>query len=154
MSALVKALRVEAIVEGTNRHRFLRDPRMQSLPESVRNCAAAADMSFFNDIYADVVREVLTPDEITEALRYYQSRAGYLNIMLSIRQGRANLEAPELLREADAAGEPSEQELRQIEAYVRSPLARKFRQIDLKARGERLPEIATPKLMKQCANQS
>jgi hypothetical protein len=58
-----------------------------------------------------------------------------------------------LLEEADAAGEPSEEEMRQVEEYLRSPLAGKFRQIDIKARGERLPDAGTPKLMAQCSKQ-
>jgi len=154
VQALVRLLRVEPIVEGTVRYNFLHNPRMQSLPESVRTCAANADLSFFNDIYAGVVKETLTPAEIAAAVRYFRSHAGYIGIMLSIRQGRANLDAPELLREVDAAGEPSAEELRKIGEYVRSPLAGKFRQIDLKARGELLPSIGTPKLMAQCAPKS
>jgi len=150
---LVSAMRVQAIFEGATRHAYLHDERAQTLPAAVRDCLAKIDLSFAHGMYVQVVEEVLTPTEIAEAIRYFQSRAGYLDVMLAVRKHRASLEAPDLIREADAAGEPTAEESRLMESFERSPLAEKIGQIHTEARKERLSDIAAEKMLVQCRPQ-
>jgi hypothetical protein len=147
---LARALRLESIFEAIVRNTFLNDYSYQQLPEAARACLASLDLSNVNELYANVIRQVLTPAEIAAELRYYQSRAGYMNTMMTARMYRKQIGGSRLLEEADAAGEPNDVEARQMKEFARSPLAKRIDDVHAEAGRQRVTDIALHKMTSQC----
>ncbi len=152
-AALVRVLRIEPIFVASIRYNLLNNEQAAKLPESVRDCLAGVDLSFAHDMYVEVVTQVMTPAEIATAIEYYQSHAGYMNLMISLRKHRDVMQGNPLIAEADAAGEASEEDLRQMKAFAASPLGGKIGQIHTEQRKEQLAGIVAQKMAAQCLPQ-
>ncbi len=92
----------------------------------------------------------MTPEEISVAVTYYRSRAGHLNMMLSLRQNRDQLAGYPGLAEADAAGDPTEEEFAQMVAFAKSAAGQKIGQIHSGPDSENLVQTLAEAMMEQC----
>jgi hypothetical protein len=150
--ALVGALQADQLTVAGVRYALIHDTGAV-LPKSVRDCLAGMDYSFTRDAYVEIVQKVMTPQEIGEALSFYQSHAGHMMMMDALRQMRDRLEGYPGLAEADAAGEPSDEDRRQMKAFDQSPVARKIGQIQSGPEADKVVDQLVQKMAEQCLKQ-
>lgn len=147
--ALVRALQADQLTAAGIRYALTKDAA-NPLPKPIRDCLAAMDYSFAQSMYVDVVRNIMSPQELSDAAAFYQSRAGYMSIMVSLRGAREQLQDYPAMAEAEAAGEPTPDELRQIEAFEQSPLAQKLEGIHTGPEADKVMQAIVQKMWEQC----
>jgi len=152
-AALVDLLQADKLTVAGVRYALTHGDSREILPQSVRDCLAGMDYSFARDQYVQLVSKVMTPEEVSVAVAYYRSRAGHLNMMLSLRQNRDQLEGYPGLAEADAAGDPTKEEIAQMVAFAKSPVGQKIGQIHSGPDSESLVQTLAEAMMAQCLKQ-
>lgn len=149
-ATLIDLLQADKLTVAGVRYALTQGDSREVLPQSVRDCLTGMDYSFARDQYVQLVRKVMTPEEISVAVSYYRSRAGHLNMMLSLRENRDQLEGYPGLAEADAAGKPTEEEFAQMVAFAKSPVGQKIGQIHSGPDSESLVQTLAEAMMAQC----
>jgi len=149
-AALIDLMQADRLTVAGVRYALTHGDSQRVLPQSVRDCLAGMDYSFVRTQYVQVARKVMTAEEITAAVAYYRSPAGHLNMMLSLRGSRDRLEGYPGLAEADAAGEPTEEEVRQMMAFANSPAGQKIGQIHSGPESDSVVERLVEAMMAQC----
>ena len=149
-AALVDLLQADKLTVAGVRYALTHGDSQHVLPQPVRDCLAGMDYSFVRDQYVQVVRKVMSPEEIAAAVGYYRSRAGHMNMMLSLRGSREQLEGYPGLAEADAAGEATEEEMRQMVDFAKSPAGQKIGQIHSGPESDSVVDRLVEAMMAQC----
>jgi hypothetical protein len=152
-AALVDLLQADKLTVAGVSYALTQGDNRDVLPQSVRDCLAGMDYSFARDLYVQLARKVMSPEEISAAVSYYRSRAGHLNLMLSLRQNREQLQGYPGLAEADAAGNPTEEEIAQMVAFGKSAAGQKIGQIHSGPESENLVQTLAEAMMGQCLKQ-
>ena len=150
--ALVRALQADQLTAAGIRYALAKDAS-NPLPKPIRDCLTAMDFSFAQGMYVDVVKKIMSPPELRDAAAFYQSRAGYMSIMVSLRGAREQLQDYPAMAEAEAAGEPTREEVRQIEAFEQSPLAKKLEQIHTGPEADKVMQAIVQRMWEQCVKQ-
>lgn len=149
-AALVDLMQADKLTVAGVRYALTHGDSQNVLPQSVRDCLAGMDYAFARDLYVQVVKKVMTPEEIAAAVAYYRSRAGHMNMMLSLRGNRDRLEGYPGMAQADAAGEATEAEMRQMVDFAKSPAGQKIGQIHSGPESDSLVETLVEAMMAQC----
>ena len=149
-AALIDLLQADKLTVAGVRYALTHGDSREVLPQSVRDCLTGMDYSFARDQYVQLAKKVMSPEEISVAVSYYRSRAGHLNMMLSLRKNRDQLEGYPGLVEADAAGDPTKEEIAQMVAFAKSPVGQKIGQIHSGPDSESLVQTLAEAMMAQC----
>ena len=151
---LTELMQADKLIVATVRNALTAEQYRDKLTAAQRDCLSSVDLGFARDLYAQLLEDTLTPDELQAALRYYQTPAGHMNMMMALRKHRAELGNYPGMAEAEAAGEPTAEDMRAIMAFAQTDIGRKMSQMHTTPAGQKLVNSLATGMLKQCRPQS
>jgi hypothetical protein len=123
---LVRAMRSDEIALSGAKRAFLTGAVAEKYPVTDKKCVKRFEYAEFTEGFAGVVRQVLNPAEIAEALKFYQSPAGVKYVEGTLRRLRTRFGDDSGVPEIKGKEEISPQQLAEISDFTRSDLGHKI----------------------------
>jgi hypothetical protein len=124
--ALVRAMRAEELALSSAKRAFASGALENTYPGVKAACVKRADFADFTAPFARVVEQVLNPQEIATALKFYQSDAGVKYVEGTLRRLRARFGDDSGLPKIAGEENVSQAETAAISEFASSDLGRKI----------------------------
>ena len=124
--ALVRAMRSDEIALGGAKRAFLTGAVEQKYPNADKKCVRRFDYSEFTAGFAGIVGQVLSPTEISTALKFYQSQAGVKYVEGTLRRLNKRFGDDSGVPQVKGKEEISPQQLAEISDFTRSDVGHKI----------------------------
>jgi hypothetical protein len=124
--ALVRAMRSDEIALGGAKRAFLTGAVEEKYPGADKKCVKRYDYSEFTEGFAGVVGQVLSPTEISTALKFYQSEAGVKYVEGTLRRLNKRFGEDSGVPQVKGKEQISPQQLAEISDFTRSDVGHKI----------------------------
>jgi hypothetical protein len=129
--ALVRAMRSDEIAAAATKSAFLSGAAAERYGQVGEACVKRVSHTDFTAGWARIVETVLSPQEIDDSLKFYQSDAGVKYVEGMLRRMRARQGKDTQLPRVSANEEIAPAQLAEIAAFTRSDVGRKVTGKDL-----------------------